>query len=186
MLNAHGAGVLTSAARSALKRRFGGNVFSKQRLIRFRPQRVQVTAHPQNDFLWIQPFSRVVGRAEFGTAAALDTAVRLERDQFCDVFARIEAEVFIIRERRNLAETIAARKDRKRAEYQVQMLGVGNEGQKRQNRQGVQPPVDAPTENRPGRGKVPRQAPDRRGSLRRPSRLPLGQGRWRLRGGTLC
>jgi hypothetical protein len=65
-----------------------------------------------------------------GAAAALDAGVGLEADQPGEVRAGDQAEVFIARERRNLAEAAAREKDGGRAENQVQVLGVGNERQK--------------------------------------------------------
>ncbi len=51
-----------------------------------------------------------------GAAAALDACEGLERNQFCDIFAGVEAEVFVAHKRRNLAEGVALQEDRKRAQ----------------------------------------------------------------------
>ena len=42
------------------------------------------------------------------------------------------AEIFVAGERRNMAEAAARQKDRERAQHQMQMLGVRNQRQKRQ------------------------------------------------------
>jgi hypothetical protein len=70
-----------------------------------------------------------------GAAAALHAGVGLQADQLGEVGAGDQAEVFIAGERGNLAEAAAGKKDGGRAEHQVQVLGVRNERQKRQ--QGV-------------------------------------------------
>ena len=57
-----------------------------------------------------------------------------------EVRAGDEAEVFVAIERRNLAEAAAREKDGGRAQNQVQVLGVGNDDQKDQNGQRVDPP----------------------------------------------
>ena len=63
-------------------------------------------------------------------AAALHAGVGLQADQLRQVGAGDEAEVFIASERRNLREAAAREKDSDRAEQQMQVLGVRNNGQK--------------------------------------------------------
>ncbi len=78
-----------------------------------------------------------------GAASAFDAREGLQRIQLGDVFAGIEAEIFVAHQRRDLAETIAPQKDRRRADHQMQMLGMRNQRQEGQQRKGVQPPVGA-------------------------------------------
>ncbi len=64
----------------------------------------------------------------------------MQADEAGQVRAGDEAEVFVARERRDLAEAAAGEKDSGRAQNQVQVLGVGNDGQKDQKGQRVDPP----------------------------------------------
>src|SRR5579864_620509 len=72
--------------------------------------------------------------------AALDTSVGLQRNQLRHVLARIEAEVFVADQRRNLAEAIALQEHRNRAQHQMKMLGVRNQRHEHEEGDGVRPP----------------------------------------------
>ena len=98
-----------------------------------------------------------------GAAAALHAGVGLQADELREVGAGDEAEVFIARERGNLREAAAGEKDGDRAEQQVQVLGVGNDGQEGEQGESVHPPED------------PSGACPRRRRRRRPGRWPSGQ-----------
>ena len=113
---------------------------AQQRLFAGRAKFVQIPAHAERDFLGVQDFSGVGGRAMLGAAAALDAREGLQRDQLRDVLAGIQAEVFVARERRNLAESIALQEDRHRAQQQVQMFGVRDQRQEHENGERVRPP----------------------------------------------
>jgi hypothetical protein len=79
----------------------------------------------------------------FGAAAALDAGVGLQCDDLGDVLAGDEAEVFYVLvggERRDSGESVALEEDSNRREHQVEMLGVGDERQEDEQRQGVGPP----------------------------------------------
>ena len=78
-----------------------------------------------------------------GAAAALDAGVGLEAGELGEVFAGDEAEVFIADERGNFAEASAGKKDGGGAEHEVKVLGVGNDGQKDEERERVNPPEAA-------------------------------------------
>ena len=104
---------------------------------------VEVGAQAENDFLGVEQLAGVGGGAVLGAAAALDAGVGLQADELGEVGAGDEAEVFIAGERRDLAEAAAGEKDGGRAENQVQVLGVGNDGQKDEQGEGVNPPENA-------------------------------------------
>ncbi len=63
-----------------------------------------------------------------------------ERDQLGHVLAGVESEIFVAGERRNIAEAFAAHENRRRAQDQMQVLGMRNQRQEKQQRQRVQPP----------------------------------------------
>ena len=67
----------------------------------------------------------------------------MEAGQAREVSAGHEAEVLIARERRNVAKSAAGEKDGERAEEQVEVLGVGDDGQKEEQSECVRPPEDA-------------------------------------------
>ena len=91
---------------------------------RARAKFVQIFAHAQRNFLRVQDFACETRGTMFGTASAFDAGVCLQRDQFGDVFAGVEAEVFIAHQRRNLAELVALEEHRDRAQHQMQMFGL--------------------------------------------------------------
>ena len=64
-----------------------------------------------------------------GAAAALDAAVGFEGDELGDVFAGGEAEVFVADQGLDLREAVAFEEDGERGEDEVQVLGVGDEGE---------------------------------------------------------
>jgi hypothetical protein len=106
-------------------------------LVGGRAEVVEVAAQAEDDFFGVEQLAGVGGGAVLGAAAALDAGVGLEADELGEVGAGDEAEVFIAGERGNLAEAAAGEKDGGRAEQQVQVLGVGNDGQKDEQRQRV-------------------------------------------------
>src|SRR5262245_39095344 len=121
MLNAHGALVLTSATRGALKHRFLGDVLGEQRLGALRAVFIQIVADTQRDFARVEDFAGVEGWTMLGAAPALDARISLQRDKLRDVFPRIESEILVTNQRWNLAEAIALEEDGHRAQDQVQM-----------------------------------------------------------------
>ena len=94
------------------------------------PNVIEVAAHAEDDFFGVEHLAGVGGGAVLGAAAALDAGVGLQADELREVRARDKAEVFIAGERRDLAEAAAGEKDGGRAQHQMQVLGVGNDGQK--------------------------------------------------------
>src|SRR5579871_5814092 len=76
----------------------------------------------------------------FGASSTLNARKGLQRYQLGDVLAGVEAEVFVAQKRWDLAKGVAFEKDRDRAQYQVQMFGVRDQGQKDEQRQRVSPP----------------------------------------------
>ncbi len=141
---------LAGAAGGALEGGLLGVVFAEQRFLRRRAEIVQVGAQAEDDLFGVEQLAGVRGGAVLGAAAALHAGVGLQADQSSEVGAGDEAEVLIADEWRNLAEAAARKKDGERAQQQVQVLGVGNDGQKDEQRQGVNPPQN---QNRsPGAG----------------------------------
>ncbi len=143
MLDADRALELAGAAGGALEDGFLGVVFAEERLLGGGAELVEVGAHAEDDFLGVEHLSGVGGGAVLGAAAALDAGVGLQADELGEVLAGDEAEVFIADERRDLAEAAAGEEDGGRAEHQVQVLGVGDQGQEDEQREGVRPPEDA-------------------------------------------
>ena len=141
MLYPHRALEFASPAGGALKCSLFVDMAAQQRRFPARAELVQVTANPKHDFLWVQNLSGVVRRTMLGAAAALDASECLQGVHARDIFAGVEAEVLVALERRYAAEALPAQEHRHRAERQVQVLGVRNQRQKRQQRQRVQPPV---------------------------------------------
>ena len=76
-----------------------------------------------------------------GAAAAFDAGVGLQGGDAREVLAGIEAEILVACERRNFAEAVALEEDRKRAQDQMQMLGVRDQRQENQQGEGVRPPA---------------------------------------------
>ena len=103
---------------------------------------VEVAAQAEDDFLGVEFLAGVVGGAVFGAAAALDAGVGLQADELGESVPGDEAEVFIADERRDFAEAAAGKKDGGRAQHQVQMLGVRDDGQEDEHGEGVSPPED--------------------------------------------
>src|SRR5579872_6402720 len=91
-------------------------------------------------FFRVKNLAGVRRRAMLGAAAALDAGKGLEGDELRQVLARIEAEIFVPRERRDFAERVALQKDCSRAQNQMKMLGVRQQRQEYQDRQRVRPP----------------------------------------------
>ncbi len=143
VLDADRALELARAAGGALEDGLLRVVFAEKRLIGCGAEVVEVGADAEDDFFRVEQLAGVGGGAVLGAAAALHAGVGLEADQLREVGAGDEAEVFIAGERRDLAEAAAGEKDGEGAEQQVQVLGVGNDGQKDEKRQGVNPPEDA-------------------------------------------
>ena len=79
----------------------------------------------------------------FGAAAALDAGVGLQADELREVGSGHEAEVFIAHQRRNLAEAATRKKDGGRAENEMQVLGVRDDGQEDEQGERVCPPENA-------------------------------------------
>ena len=69
--------VFAGAAGCALKDGFLRDRDGKDRRFAGGTLFVQVRSHPECDQLWVELFAGVVGRAMFGTAAALDAGIRL-------------------------------------------------------------------------------------------------------------
>ena len=130
VLDAHRALELAGAAGGALKSCFLGVVFAQQRLFRGRAEVVQIAAQAEDNFFWIQQLAGIGGGTVLGAAAALYTGVGLQGCQTGEISAGDEAEVFVAHQRRNLAEAAAREKNGGRAKNQVQVLGVGDDGQK--------------------------------------------------------
>ena len=78
-----------------------------------------------------------------GAAAAFDAGVGLKADELGEVFAGDEAEVFVADERRDFAEAAAREKDGGGAENEVEVLGVGDDGEEDEQGERVDPPESA-------------------------------------------
>src|SRR6478735_5192310 len=115
-------------------------MLAEERLCGVGTEIVQVAAHAQRDLLGVENLAGVVGWTMFGAAAALDAGVRLQRDNLRQILAGVQAEIFIAGERWNFGEAAAREKYRKRAQNQMQMLGVRNQREKNEERSGVRPP----------------------------------------------
>ncbi len=108
-----------------------------------RPDVVEVGADAEDDFLGVEKLAGVGGGAVLGAAAAFDAGVGLQADELGKILTGDETEVFIIGQRRDGAEAAAGQKYSRRAQHQVQVLGVRNQWQEDQQRQGVRPPENA-------------------------------------------
>ena len=75
-----------------------------------------------------------------GAAPALHAGVGLQADELGQVLAGDEAEIFIADQRWNLAEAAPREKNGDRAEHRCRCLVCGNERQKDEQRQRVNPP----------------------------------------------
>ncbi len=115
-------------------------MFAEQRLFAGRAEFVEISAHAQRDFFGVENLAGVGGGAVLGATSAFDAGVGLQRDELGDVFAGIEAEIFVAHQRRNFAEGVALQKDGQRAQHQVQMLGVRDQRQENEKRERVRPP----------------------------------------------
>jgi hypothetical protein len=140
MLNANRTLELTRAAGGALKWRNEWVVLAKERLRGRGSEFVQVAAQSQDDFLWVERLAGVGCGAVFGATAALYAGVRLQGDEAREVRAGDEAEVFIACERRDATKAATREEYGGGAEDQVEMFGVGNNGQEDQQSERVQPP----------------------------------------------
>ena len=72
------------------------------------------------------------------------------------VFAGDQAEIFVAREFRDIAEALALQENRQRAQHQMQMFGVRDQRQKNQQRQRVGPPERVPRRCFPADGSAAR------------------------------
>src|SRR5581483_9490593 len=104
---------------------------------------IEVRAQTEHDLFRVENLAGVVRGAVLGAAAAFDAGVGLQADELGEIFSSDKAEVLITMERRNLAEAAARKKDGKRAEYQVQVLGMRDHRQKDEQRECVRPPESA-------------------------------------------
>ena len=140
MLDADRALELARAAGRALEDGLLGVVFAEQGLVAGGAEVVEVGADAEDDFFGVEELACVGGRAVLGAAAALYAGVGLEADDLREIGAGDQAEVFVAIEGRDLTEAAAGKKDGEGAEQQMQVLGVGDDGQKDEQRQGVDPP----------------------------------------------
>ena len=76
----------------------------------------------------------------FGAASAFHAGVGLEGDELRQIFAGVEAEVFIADKRRDVGESSAGEKNGGGTEHQVQMLGVRDQRHEDEQGQRVGPP----------------------------------------------
>ena len=143
MLDTHRALELACAAGCALERRFHRDVFAQQRLFVAGPFFIQIMPQPQDNLFGVERFAGIVRRTVLGAAPALHAGISLQRVDLGDVLAGVQAEVLVAHQRRNLAESVPPQKHGGRADQQVQVLGVRDQRQKRQQRDGVQPPIRA-------------------------------------------
>ena len=90
---------------------------------------VDVGTEAEDDLLRVEGFAGVVGGTVFGAAAAFDTGKGLQGHQLRDVFAGDEAEIFIAGEGRDVAEFASGEENGDRAEEEMEVLCVGNEGE---------------------------------------------------------
>jgi hypothetical protein len=94
-------------------------VHAHQRFGVARPEFVQVAAHAQDDFFRVEALAGIVGGAVLGAAAAFHTGEGLQRIDFRDVFAGVQAEILVTGKGRNPAETLPFQKNGNRTEDQV-------------------------------------------------------------------
>jgi hypothetical protein len=91
--------------------------------------------------LGIEKFSCVIRRAMLRATAALYAGECLQRNDIRNVLAGIYAEILVAHQRRNAAETPARSQDRGRAEEQMQVFGVRDQGKENEQGDRVDPPV---------------------------------------------
>src|SRR5512140_3474005 len=107
-------------------------MFAEERLDGSRAELVQISADSQGDLLGVENLTGGVGGAVLGAAAALDAGVGLQRDDLRQILAGIQAEIVIAYQGRDFRETAASKKHREGTQHQMQVFGVGNQGQENQ------------------------------------------------------
>lgn len=142
VFNADGALVFAGAAGGALEDVGLGDVFAEEGLVAGDAELIEMGAHAEDDFLWIEGLAGVVGGAVFGAAAAFDAGKRLEGEQLGNVFAGDEAKILVAGEGRDGAKLAAGEEDGGGAEEEVEVLGVGDEGEEDEEGGGVDPPEE--------------------------------------------
>ncbi len=143
MFDADGALVFAGPAGGALEIGGHGVVLADNVFARGGTKFVEIAAEAEDDFLRVEFLAGVVRRAVFGAAAALHAGVGLQADELREIGSSNESEVFIANQRRNFAEAATRKKDGGRAENEVEVLGVRNDGQKDEQGQCVRPPENA-------------------------------------------
>src|SRR5688572_31911360 len=117
MLDADRALKFAGAAGGALEHSLLRNVGTDQGLIASGSKFVEVIADTQNNLFWVKFLSRVVSGTVFGAAAAFDAGEGLQGRELCDVFAGVQAEIVVARQRWDLAEAWAFQENGHRTEY---------------------------------------------------------------------
>src|SRR6185437_2517864 len=115
----------------------------QQRLITRWPDGVEIGAHAQHNLLRVQNLPRIRGRAVLRASTALHAAVRLQRNDLRQVFAREQPKIFLglgLTQLRNIREPVTLQKHRQRTEHEMQVLRARNDRQKHQQRHGMYPP----------------------------------------------
>ena len=149
MLDAHRALVFAGAAGRTLENRFLEMCLPSSGRLAPRPVFVQVIAQPQDDLLRVESFAGVVCRAMLRAPSAFHAGVGLQ--------ASIRVTSLPVSKPKSSSPTSGgirlnpppAQKYGDGAQHQVQVLGVRDQRQKRQQRQRVQPPVHPAGDGRP-------------------------------------
>ncbi len=140
MFDADGALKLAGSAGGALEDRFLRVVLAEQWFRGSGTEIVEIAAQTEHNFFGVEELAGVGGGAVFGAAATLHAGIRLQRGKLREVGAGNEAEVFVAGEGWNAAEAAAREEDSDRAQNEMQMLGMRNDGQKDKQRDRVRPP----------------------------------------------
>jgi hypothetical protein len=128
------------AAGGALEDGILMEVHAEEGLIAFRSEGVEIAADSEDDFLRVEELAGVVGGAVFATAATLDARVGLEGGKAGEVGSLAESEVLVSFEGWNFGEGAAGEEDGGGAEDEVEVLGMGDEGEKDGECQCMGPP----------------------------------------------
>ena len=106
-------------------------MFPQERLFTLRPELLKVMARAEDDLLGVKNLARGIRRTMLGAAPAFHAGECLQACDPRQVFARVEPEIFISDQRRNLAEPRPLQKHGDRAQHQVHVLGARNQRQKK-------------------------------------------------------
>ena len=90
---------------------------------------VDMGAESQDDLLRVERFAGVVGGTMLSAAAAFDAGEGLQGHQAGDITGGDQAEIFVAGKGRDVAEFASREKYSEGAEEQMEVFGVGDEGE---------------------------------------------------------